>query len=95
MKQTVPNACGTIAILHAIGNLDKDLFDKVVKPDSYLDKFFKDTKTNIMSPTAIATYLENDETIDALHSEASHQGQSEVPDVEEDVTNHFVAFRYI
>lgn len=95
MKQTVPNACGTIAILHAIGNLEKDLFNQVVKEGSYLDKFFKDTKTNEMAPTAIATYLENDEAIDALHSEASHQGQSEVPPEEEVVTNHFIAFRYV
>ena len=93
MKQTVPNACGTIAILHAIGNLGPSKFAEVVKPGSFVERFFKDTKEEVMTPESIASYLENDEDIDALHAEASHKGQSEVPDEGEETINHFVCFR--
>jgi ubiquitin carboxyl-terminal hydrolase L3 len=99
MKQTVPNACGTVAILHAIGNLPKDLFDVVVTKDSFLEKFFSDTKGDLteaassqkMDPDAIAKYLEEDKAIDSLHGAASAQGQSEVPP-ENLTNNHFVCF---
>ena len=92
-------ACGTVAILHAIGNLKKDLYDSVVQKDFYLDKFFKDTKGDAslqkMSPADIANYLSEDRVIDTLHSEASCAGQSAVPSVEEIITNHFICFRYV
>lgn len=105
MQQTVANACGTIALLHAIGNLPKELFDSVVKKDSYLHKFFSNTKgieekkeetsaepvAQKMSPSAIAKYLEEDDAIDALHSEASNKGQSEAPP-DNLTNNHFVCF---
>jgi len=99
MKQTVPNACGTVALLHAVGNLSPDLFNTVVAKDSFLAKFFSDTKGEAaanaspqkMSPAAIAQYLEEDNAIDALHSAASAQGQSAAP--EDNLTNnHFVCF---
>lgn len=101
MKQTVPNACGTVAILHAIGNLPPDLFNTVVAKDSFLWKFFSDTKgapadsgdTSVqkMTPQAIAQYLEEDTAIDALHGAASAQGQSEAPP-DNLTNNHFVCF---
>ncbi|CAH2078772.1 unnamed protein product [Thlaspi arvense] len=40
MKQTVGNACGTIGLLHAIGNITSEI---KLSEGSFLDKFFKST----------------------------------------------------
>ncbi|XP_016187823.1 ubiquitin carboxyl-terminal hydrolase 3 isoform X2 [Arachis ipaensis] len=40
MKQTVGNACGTIGLLHALGNITSEI--KLVE-ESFFDKFFKTT----------------------------------------------------
>ncbi|XP_006359235.1 ubiquitin carboxyl-terminal hydrolase isozyme L3-like isoform X2 [Solanum tuberosum] len=40
MKQTVGNACGTIGLLHAIGNITSEI---KLDEGSFLDKFFKST----------------------------------------------------
>ena len=98
-------ACGTIAVLHSIGNLEKELFKNVIEPDSYLDKFFKSTKLPItesvanttacvkMTPDKIAQLLRDDHELDGLHAEASNLGQSVVPDEDEPMMNHFICFR--
>ena len=92
--------------MHAIGNLDKELFQSVVEPDSYLDKFFRSTKAPAavessdpsaaprMTPDKIAQLLREDTVLDSLHSEASALGQSLVPDEDEPMINHFICFRY-
>ncbi len=88
MKQTVGNACGTVGILHAIGNARESL---TIAKDSYLDKFFSNTDT--MEADEIADYLEADDEIEEVHETAAAEGQSEQPD--EDVDTHFVCFRYV
>ncbi|XVE65150.1 hypothetical protein DITRI_Ditri07aG0158100 [Diplodiscus trichospermus] len=40
MKQTVGNACGTIGLLHSIGNITSEI---KLQEGSFLDKFFKST----------------------------------------------------
>lgn len=97
MKQTVPNACGTVAILHAIGNLSRERFTSSIDQGSFLQRFFTETKDTAepMAPDAIASVLEEDKTIDELHGEAGQMGQSEVPNVDEVVTNHFVCFSMV
>ncbi|KAG5601350.1 hypothetical protein H5410_032720 [Solanum commersonii] len=42
MKQTVGNACGTIGLLHAIGNITSQI---KLTEGSFLDKFFKSTSS--------------------------------------------------
>lgn len=86
MKQTVGNACGTVGILHAIGNARNILS---IAKDSYLEKFFSNTET--LEADAIADYLESDDEIEAVHEAAATEGQSEQP---EEVNTHFVSFRY-
>jgi ubiquitin carboxyl-terminal hydrolase L3 len=86
MKQYVGNACGTVGILHAIGNAKNRL---LIEPNSYLENFFNVTST--MSPDDIAAYLENDREIELTHEAAAAEGQS---DQDIDVNNHFVCFRF-
>lgn len=86
MKQTIGNACGTIGLIHAIGNARNALS---IQEGSYLDKLFKDTQG--MSPDEIALYLENDTNIENIHSSAASEGQSEQQ--EGKVDTHFVCFR--
>eukprot|EP00775_Hariotina_reticulata_P001552 gene1552-1891_t len=53
MKQTIGNACGTIAMLHSFGNnLDK----LSIAPGSFLERFFAATQP--MTPADRGVYLE-------------------------------------
>lgn len=62
MKQRIGNACGTVAILHAIGNNLADTGGAVrIIPGSYLEGFFRATR--VLSPEEIATQCIADEGI--------------------------------
>lgn len=84
MKQTVGNACGTIGLLHAIGNLTSQI---KLTEGSFLDKFFKSTSS--MDPMQRALFLENDREIEVAHSVAVTAGETEATD---DVNTHFICF---
>ncbi|CAI9097058.1 OLC1v1033357C1 [Oldenlandia corymbosa var. corymbosa] len=84
MKQTVGNACGTVGLLHAVGNMSSVI--KLVE-GSYLDNFFKTTKN--MDPLERAVYLENDREMEVAHSVAASGGETEARD---DVDNHFICY---
>jgi ubiquitin carboxyl-terminal hydrolase L3 len=87
MRQTIGNACGTVGILHAIGNA-QSVVD--LAPDSYLDRLFK--RTASMSPADIAAYLEADDELEDTHSSAATAGQSEQ---QLDVDTHFICFTHV
>ncbi|KAK6117463.1 hypothetical protein DH2020_048790 [Rehmannia glutinosa] len=72
MKQTVGNACGTIGLLHAVGNITSEI--KLVE-GSYLDNFFKSTAK--MDPLERAKFLENDREMEVAHSVAATAGETE------------------
>lgn len=84
MKQTVGNACGTIGLLHAVGNITSEI--KLVE-GSYLDKFFKSTAN--MDPSERAVFLENDREMEVAHSVAATGGDTEASD---NVDTHFICF---
>ncbi|CAN4099750.1 unnamed protein product [Withania somnifera] len=84
MKQTVGNACGTIGLLHAIGNITSQIN---LMLGSFLDKFFKSTSS--MDPMQRALFLENDREIEVAHSVAVTAGETEATD---DVNTHFICF---
>lgn len=78
MKQTIGNACGTIGILHALGNQQHLIsFEK----GSFLQDFL--SKTATMTPSARGAYLENppDDApdIDRLMRRQHRQGQQQRP----------------
>ncbi|KAH0785863.1 Ubiquitin carboxyl-terminal hydrolase isozyme L3 [Histomonas meleagridis] len=83
--QTLPNACGTIAVIHSIANnLDKL---KIVE-GSWLAKFFEVAKS--MSPAQRADYIEGNEEIQDLHEDAATEDTT--PIIEEYDMNHFITF---
>lgn len=84
LKQTVGNACGTIGLLHAVGNITSEI--KLVE-ESYLDRFFKSTAT--MDPLERATFLEKDREMEVAHSVAATGGETEASD---NVDTHFICF---
>ncbi|XP_076913048.1 ubiquitin carboxyl-terminal hydrolase 3-like [Bidens hawaiensis] len=83
-RQTVGNACGTIGLLHAIGNITSEI--KLVE-NSFLDRFYKSTAN--MDPMERAVYLENDREMEVAHSDAVAAGETETSD---DVNDHFICF---
>lgn len=86
-KQTVGNACGTVAILHTVANIKhKAPYEK----GGFFDKFFEKVKD--MNPDERAKALEVDNEIEKFHAHAVNEGQSRVPDASENVDMHFVAF---
>jgi ubiquitin carboxyl-terminal hydrolase L3 len=88
MTQTIPNACGTIALIHACANLSKEGGGDVeLPPDSWLAKYTKAALP--LSPLERVELIAKDETLAAQHAEVVQQGQSEVVD---DTHQHFVLF---
>lgn len=90
MKQTIGNACGTIALLHIVAN-NRDRLH--VSPKSFLGHFLE--KTSDMNPVQRGAHLENppigQPNIDSIHKIAALEGDSAVPSLEEEINLHFVA----
>ncbi|XP_041358026.1 ubiquitin carboxyl-terminal hydrolase-like [Gigantopelta aegis] len=87
IKQSIRNACGTIAIVHALANNANSIkFDA----DKYFSKFIEETKN--MSPSERAQFLEKDKNMGNIHEESAMEGQTRAPSSEESVNPHFVAF---
>lgn len=84
LKQTVGNACGTIGLLHAVGNATSKI--KLVD-GSFLDRFFKSTAS--MDPFERAAFIENDGEMEEAHSAAANAG---VTEASSDVNEHFICF---
>lgn len=86
MKQVIRNACGTIALLHAVGNnLDKiELCE-----DSPLKKYF--ISVDSMSPLERGQELSKNSEIRQSHEFHALQGQTTTPNLDDKVDNHFVA----
>ncbi|KAM7419485.1 hypothetical protein PAMA_016548 [Pampus argenteus] len=85
LKQTVVNSCGTIALLHAVGNNKSKLtFDS----GSALKKFLDETAD--MSADDRAKHLEKNQAIQEAHNEVAVQGQCR-PEADK-VNFHFIAF---
>ncbi|KNC72833.1 hypothetical protein SARC_14607, partial [Sphaeroforma arctica JP610] len=70
-KQTIGNACGTIGLLHALGNSRKS-----ISIDGELGKFFDSTES--MTPADKAEFLTKAEGISAAHHESANEGQTAV-----------------
>ncbi|XP_069194485.1 ubiquitin carboxyl-terminal hydrolase isozyme L3 isoform X2 [Procambarus clarkii] len=85
MKQFVGNACGTVALIHAIANN----VDKIELGDGALKDFLE--KTTSLSPEERGHALESDEGISKAHDESAQEGQTEAPERDAVVNEHFIA----
>jgi len=87
IEQTIGNACGTVAILHALVNNYKALdLDK----SEYLQGLYAKLKS--LSPKERAKVLEGEAELSCAHEETALQGQTAAPDANEDTELHFVTF---
>ncbi|TCD67603.1 ubiquitinyl hydrolase 1 [Steccherinum ochraceum] len=86
IQQTIDNACGAMAILHALTNVT----NVTLTPGSALADFIDDCKDK--SGIQRAKILEQSEVFAKLHGEVAKEGQSEVPKLHEEVTGHYTCF---
>jgi ubiquitin carboxyl-terminal hydrolase L3 len=87
LKQTVGNACGSIAVIHAIANnLEKFQLD-LHKP---LAQFLETTK--LMTPEQRAEHLKHAMDMATANDNIAEEGESRVIDRDEHVNLHFVCF---
>ncbi|ORY33958.1 peptidase C12, ubiquitin carboxyl-terminal hydrolase [Naematelia encephala] len=88
IKQTIPNACGSIGLLHALLNLP-DSGPYALKADSPLVKF---KQASIPLNTVDRAKLLDESTFfSEAHTSAAQTGQSAVP-TDLDIDTHFIAF---
>jgi ubiquitin carboxyl-terminal hydrolase L3 len=87
LKQTVSNACGTIALMHAVGNNRNTLN---LEQGSFFANFFAGAETEDAEQRA--KKLEASDELERVHMESAQSGQSEVPSLETPVDLHFIAF---
>jgi len=86
MKQYVGNACGTVALLHALANNT----DNIPLQEGPLKEFFSSGATK--TPEERGHDLEKLNELGAFHEEAAGEGQTQAPDRDEKLTTHFIAF---
>ena len=87
MKQFIANACGTIALLHAFCN-NKDVLN--ITKGTFVDKYYDEAKD--MNPEEKGKLLENSEELDKVQDGFARQGQTSVPNRDDNVDMHFVCF---
>ncbi|KAJ2161217.1 hypothetical protein GGF46_001645 [Coemansia sp. RSA 552] len=85
MKQTVGNACGTMAVMHALGNTQS-----VIPMEGALAEFFARTKD--LSPPERGAALENSQSIASEHAKSAAEGQTAAPAADASIDHHYVAF---
>lgn len=86
-KQTVGNACGTVACVHTLANLSNQNQMELID-DSFMVKFMK--KCEGKTALERAQLLEVDDSIEEAHADAEKQGQSASNTGK--VNTHFIAF---
>ncbi|KAL0478474.1 hypothetical protein AKO1_008214 [Acrasis kona] len=85
VKQTIGNACGTIALLHSIANNQNNL----KLNDGFWKDYLNTTKNEL--PENRAKLLEKDDRIEVAHEESANDGQTNKEE-HVDTDLHFIAF---
>ncbi|CAH8515027.1 unnamed protein product [Heterobilharzia americana] len=87
IKQTVGNACGTIAILNAIANNRQNLS---IKDGSFLSNSLD--RFEDMTPAERGAVVETKKDLSVLHEKSALEGQTNAPIAESKTNLHFVCF---
>lgn len=85
-KQMVRNACGTVALIHAVGN---NLHQIQLRDGSPLKEYYE--KVEKLSALDRGLELSKNEGIRTSHEVHAQQGQTVTPNLEERAENHFIA----
>lgn len=94
IKERIGNACGTIALLHAIFNAPEGLRSATIHPDSWLHSFYQ--ACPLFLPTsAKAAQLEGDSTIKTLHNEAATDASNQTSPYSGETISHYVALVHV
>ncbi|KAF7319287.1 Ubiquitin carboxyl-terminal hydrolase [Mycena chlorophos] len=88
-EQTIGNACGLYAILHAVSNLGA-AGNTHIASGSVLERFL--AECILLDPVKRAAALESSQAIADAHRHAATQGSTAVPDAEDEVDFHYVCF---
>ncbi|KAI8144194.1 hypothetical protein BJV82DRAFT_608634 [Fennellomyces sp. T-0311] len=83
-RQTIANACGMIALLHSLANNES-----IVGPGLFHD-LIEESKD--MSPDERAEMLEKSKELADIHMTCAQEGQTQAPDISEEVDLHFICF---
>lgn len=96
IKQRIGNACGTIGILHALGNIPEALRVAAIPHDSWLGKFYKSCPP-ALDPIAKAEILERDDEIESKHDAATSDAENQTSrgNIDDKVETHFVAVAHV
>lgn len=86
MRQTIRNACATMALIHLLAN---QCTDDDFEPNSSMKEFIRESKQ--LEPEVKANKFESCETIATAHEKASVEGQTEAPAASESVEYHFIS----
>ncbi|KKZ68764.1 hypothetical protein EMCG_05631 [[Emmonsia] crescens] len=81
LKQTINNACGLYAILHAVCNVVSS-----IETESALHQLTK------LQPPNRTKYLEDSEEICRAYAKAAQKGASGVPIAKDEVDHHYICF---
>ncbi|TFK51621.1 peptidase C12, ubiquitin carboxyl-terminal hydrolase 1 [Heliocybe sulcata] len=85
IKQTIGNACGTMALIHALANSDV-----VLKPGSALATYIEQCQEK--SPSERAHLLETTPVFASIHASTASSGQSAAPSADASVDLHYTCF---
>ncbi|KAK7200437.1 ubiquitin carboxyl-terminal hydrolase [Novymonas esmeraldas] len=88
--QYVPNACGTIAIMHALLNNSGKLGE--IAPGSILDG---DGMKKPAPPEEIGAVIASSASLATAHAAAADEGVTENQDIEASINLHFVCFIHV
>ena len=86
MKQTIGHACGLMALLHCVFNLDENY----LVPGSELDDLRK--RAVELAPAERAELLYTSTFLEEAHMEAAASGSSRAPSPHDENHHHFIAF---
>ncbi|KAL5339803.1 putative ubiquitin carboxyl-terminal hydrolase isozyme L3 [Aspergillus crustosus] len=87
MKQTIGHACGLMALLHVVFNLENGRY---MRPDTAIDALRHEAIS--LGPVERAQLLYDSNFLEEAHMDAASRGSSDVPSPRDDNHHHFLAF---